>query len=165
MAKKRAMGAGSQLDRALDHRARASAINSGAGGCGPLAGKKKRALAVDPGLPIRPPNLGGTGRAVASSLLRCGGAVERGAGAPRPRRFQRNYTASLNLNLAISDLWRLSTTACGDPPTLKAGTKVETFNFQVTIRKHFSVTENSLTEFRPVWVQKNEINHRGRTPA
>jgi hypothetical protein len=48
---------------------------------------------------------------------------------------------------------------------LKAGTKVETFNFQVTIRKHFSVTENSLTEFRPVWVQKNEINHRGRTPA
>ena len=114
VAKKRAMGAGSQLDRALDHRARASAINSGAGGCGPLAGKKKRALAVDPGLPIRPPNLGGTGRAVASSLLRCGGAVERGAGVPRPRRFQRNYTASLNLNLAISDLWRLSTTACGD---------------------------------------------------
>jgi hypothetical protein len=165
VAKKRAMGAGSQLDRALDHRARASAINSGAGGCGPLAGKKKRALAVDPGLPIRPPNLGGTGRAVASSLLRSGGAVERGAGAPRPRRFQRNYTASLNLNLAISDLWRLSTTACGDPPTLKAGTKVETFNFQVTIRKHFSVTKNSLTEFRPVWVQKNEINHRGRTPA
>ena len=45
------------------------------------------------------------------------------------------------------------------------GTKVETFNFQVTIRKHFSVTKNSLTEFRPVWVQKNEINHRGRTPA
>ena len=45
---------------------------------------KKRALAVDPGLPIRPPNLGGTGRAVASSLLRSGGAVERGAGAPRP---------------------------------------------------------------------------------
>ena len=135
VAKKRAMGAGSQLDRALDHRARASAINSGAGGCGPLAGKKKRALAVDPGLPIRPPNLGGTGRAVASSLLRCGGAVERGAGVPRPRRFQRNYTASLNLNLAMSDLWRLSTTACGDPPTLKAGTKVETFNFQVTIRK------------------------------
>ena len=120
---------------------------------------------MDPGLPIRPPNLGGTGRAVASSLLRSGGAVERGAGAPRPRRFQRNYTASLNLNLAISDLWRLSTTACGDPPTLKAGTKVEAFNFQVTIRKHFSVTENSLTEFRPVWVQKNEINHRGRTPA
>ena len=39
------------------------------------------------------------------------------------------------------------------------------FNFQVTIRKHFSVTDNSLTEFRPVWVQKNEINHRGRTPA
>jgi hypothetical protein len=69
------MGAGSQLDRALDHRARASAINSGAGGYGPLAGKK-RALAVDPGLPIRPPNLGGTGRAVASSLLRSGGAVE-----------------------------------------------------------------------------------------
>ena len=76
VAKKRAMGAGSQLDRALDNRARASAINSGAGGCGPLAGKKKRALAVDPGLPIRPPNLGGTGRAVASSLLRSGGAVE-----------------------------------------------------------------------------------------
>ena len=74
-------------------------INSGAGGYGPLAGKKKRALAVDPGLPIRPPNVGGTGRAVASSLLRSGGAVERGAGAPRPRRFQRNYTASLNLNL------------------------------------------------------------------
>jgi hypothetical protein len=48
---------------------------------------------------------------------------------------------------------------------LKAGTKVEAFNFQVTIRKHFSVTENSLTEFRPVWVQKNEINHRGRTPS
>jgi len=47
----------------------------------------------------------------------------------------------------------------------RAGTKVEAFNFQVTIRKHFSVTENSLTEFRPVWVQKNEINHRGRTPA
>jgi hypothetical protein len=23
----------------------------------------------------------------------------------------------------------------------------------------------SLTEFRPVWVQKNEINERGRTPA
>ena len=93
------MGAGSQLDRALDHRAPASAINSGGGGYGPLAGKKKRALAVDPGLPIRPPNVGGTGRAVASSLLRSGGAVERGAGAPRPRRFQRNYTASLNLNL------------------------------------------------------------------
>src|SRR6202040_419642 len=32
VAKKRAMGVGSQLDRALDHRARASAINSGAGG-------------------------------------------------------------------------------------------------------------------------------------
>jgi hypothetical protein len=78
--------------------AAASAINSGAGRYGPLAGKKKRALAVDPGLPIRPPNVGGTGRAVASSLLRSGGAVERGAGAPRPRRFQRNYTASLNLN-------------------------------------------------------------------
>jgi hypothetical protein len=31
------------------------------------------------------------------------------------------------------------------------------FNFRVTITKHFSVTENSLTEFRPVWVQ-TEIN-------
>src|ERR1700730_7358049 len=93
------MGTGSQLDRALDHRAPASAINGGAGGYGPLAGKKKRALAVDPGLPIRPPNVGGTGRAVASSLLRSGGGRREGRGAPRPRRFQRNYTASLNLNL------------------------------------------------------------------
>ena len=126
---------------------------------------KKRALAVDPGLPIRPPNLGGTGRAVASSLLRSGGAVERGAGAPRPRRFQGNLYGFFELEFAIGDLWRLSTTACGDPPTLKAGTKVEAFNFQVTIRKHFSVTENSLTEFRPVWVQKNENQSPRRTPA
>jgi hypothetical protein len=68
--------------------------------------------------------------------------------------------------IRIRGLWRLKQRRVGDPPpTLKAGTKVEAFNFQVTIRKHFSATGKSLTEFRPVWVQKNEINHRGRTPA
>src|SRR4029077_9336681 len=51
-----------------------------AGRYGPLAGKKKRALAVDPGLPIRPPNVGGTGRA-ANSLLRSGGASQAPAAA------------------------------------------------------------------------------------